>query len=886
MSQGDFLVEKTIGHYEIAEQIGAGGMGEVYRARDTQLGRDVALKLIPAELAGDAERLSRFEREARLLASLNHPNVAVVHGLENIDGVRLLVMELIPGDDLSVRIDQGPMPVDEALDVMRQVAEGLAAAHDHGIFHRDLKPANIKVTPEGTAKVLDFGLAKADPTSTGVIDFSTSPTITHDPTAAGVILGTAAYMSPEQARGKPADRRADVWAFGVVFFELLTGKRLFAGETVSDTLAAVLRAEPEWESLPSDTPPAIKRLLRRCLERNVRKRLQDISEARIAIENAMSGEPDEFDVAVAEAVASGGTGTGVGAWGFSKRMFLVTTFLAVIAAFALGQLADRIRGGGDAQAPMPVLKSEFQTKDGIFVSPEFSPDGSRFLYPDDGRLWIRDLGRYKAQPIPGTEGMIRGAFSPDGRHIVTTDGTYLYRMPSEGGQKTKLANLPQTMHREAGGIVWTADDRLIFVLGNSGLYWMPASGGDPQEYMAIEEGYEDYHGLTPLPDGKGLLYVIHKPKVFNTIGLCVDGMGRELLTEAGDIGNPAYSPTGHILYTRLFGTLGIWAVPLSLDRLEVTGEPFLVVPDAAAPAVSRRGTLVHRPLQQDVATHLVWMTREGVAIDTIAATERTRGLQVTVSPDGRRLLTSEAENDNFDLWVYDLSGGTPQRLTTDPANDGSVAWSPDGRSVVYVNGNLIGELEIRIRATDGRGEPRVLGEGGTPSFSPDGNWIIFEKYGKNFIPDIYYMPADGSAGPKLLVEAAERIATNAQFSPNGQYVVYEIADAGSQIHLVSFPDGENSWQVTVDGGANPRWAANSDRVFYTNDGAIMEVTIETSPTVRIGTPRVVVPADPANPGWVWPSPDGERILLQKAIDPEAARPTMRIVEHWFGEFGG
>jgi serine/threonine protein kinase len=720
------MLGKTIGNYTIAEQIGVGGMGEIYRATDSRLGRDVAVKIIPPEFAGDPERLSRFEREARLLASLNHPNVAAVHGLETEGDVTVLVMELIPGDDLAVRIGQGPASVDEALDIMRQVAEGLGAAHDSGIFHRDLKPANIKVTPDGTPKVLDFGLAKSDPTSSGATDVSQSPTITHDPTQAGVILGTAAYMSPEQARGKPVDRRTDIWSFGAVLFELLTGDRVFGGETVSDTLAAVLRKAPEWETIPADTPRAITRLLKRCLERDQRSRLQDIGEARIIIEKVRSGEDTAEEPATAERKQKGRT-----------SLIIVAT---AIVAFIAGWFGPRILGGDKTTtATQTIRRHEFRIADSEYKTPRFSPDGSRFLYVDDNMLWIRELTSYQPHPIPGTEGMYMAAFSPDGEELVGTDGTRLFRMPAEGGRRTKIATLPEVLHPFAGGIVWTNDDRVIFVCGNTGLFWIPSSGGDVQDYMPVEEGYEDYHHLEPLPDDRGLLYVIHSPNAYGTLGLCVDGVGRELLTEASEINYPVYSPTGHIIYERSFGTKGLWAVPFSLDRLEVTGAPFLVEPDSHSPAVSSDGTLVHSPgssgdprrMQADIASHLIWMTRDGAHADTIATTQRARYSQLAVSPNGRYVATSEVENENWDIWIYDLVTGGTRRLTSAPDEDLAPVWSPDGGRLYYTNGAEGATVNIRSRAPDGERilvQRAVDPEAARPVMRVVENWFAeFEK---------------------------------------------------------------------------------------------------------------------------------------------------------------
>jgi serine/threonine protein kinase len=874
------MIGKTIGHYEVAEQIGAGGMGEVYRARDTRLGRDVALKIVPPDVAQDHERMSRFEREARLLASLNHPNVAVIHGLEafDSDSVRVLAMELIPGEDLSARIAKGPVPVDEALEIMRQVAEGLGAAHDKGIYHRDLKPANIIVTPDGMAKVLDFGLAKADPTQSGSgpLDMTQSPTITHDPTAAGVILGTAAYMSPEQARGRAADRRADVWALGVVLFEMLTGERLFAGETVSDTLAAVLRADPDWESLPKKTPPAIKRLLHRCLEKDVRRRLQDIGEARIIIENVQSGKADP----VASTDASAGR---------PNRLVVVLGTLLVFALIAIAQLSVQLYNNRGNTATTPVVRrSEFRLNSApLYLNARWSPDGERFVYADDDRLWVRDLSRFAPQPILGSEGLYIPDWSPDGKQIVAADGTHLYKLPSTGGQRTRIAIMEQDMHPFASGIVWTDDDRIIFDRGSTGLFSVPASGGDPRDFLTLEEGQEDFHGLDVLPGGRGFIYVIHTEGAFNKIGLFADGKARVVYEEHDDIGFAAWSPSGHIVYARFAESAGVWALPFSLDRLEVTGQPFLVVPDADCVDVSPTGAMLYRVLRGDIPSQLVWTTADGVAVDTILATQRPMNGIFALSPDGRRVAVSETVSDNEDIWIYDIATGNPRRLTFDAEDDHTPAWSPDGRSIAYVRGEAGGDREIFVRAADGRGTARRIDAGDNPAFSQDGKWIVYMRYGRNFRGDIAYAPADGSGDPVVMIDD-DLSNSNPQFSPDGRFIAISRGDATPDIHVYSFPDGESSWQVTVDGGDMPAWSANSDRLFYVLDDTIWLVDIETSPTVRIGTPRPLSSGRIAKPltPYVFPSRDGSRVLLRQAVNLDDAKPLLRIVENWYAEFDG
>ncbi|HET9268843.1 MAG TPA: protein kinase, partial [Vicinamibacterales bacterium] len=553
-----------IGPYTVSAAIGAGGMGEVYRARDTRLERDVALKVLPENVSGDAERLQRLQREARTLAALNHPNIAHVYGLENADGVTAFAMELVEGPTLEDRIAAGAIPIDEAVRIARQIADALETAHEQGIVHRDLKPANVKIRPDGTVKVLDFGLARAveqAPSSSA----SLMPTITSPAmTAMGMILGTAAYMSPEQAKGQPVDRRADIWAFGVVLAEMLTGQRMFGGDSVSETIASVIKDAP---AIP-DAPPAIKRLIARCLQRDPRARLRDIGEARIVLEDPAS--TNVAPPAVASPAPAGRPGL---AWGLISAVVLVS-------GIGIGWLVR------PAPTFVEVPHRTFTLPaDNLIHSPQrapvISPDGTKVAYASlgPGRLWVRDLATSESRSILDTDAQYF-SWSPDSTQIVyvsAQDGR-LMRVRADGGTPTAIAALRQSLGSD-GATAWTADGSIVFTssLPNTGLQRVPVDGGDLAPLLMPAKGAErDFHDVSALPDGKGLLYVVDRGAgMVDTINVLAGGSAKRVLQIEGEtIRAPHYASTGHILFQRTSANPGVWAVPFSLDDLTARGDPF------------------------------------------------------------------------------------------------------------------------------------------------------------------------------------------------------------------------------------------------------------------------------------------------------------------------
>jgi len=868
----------TLSHYRLVDKIGEGGMGVVWQAEDTSLDRQVAIKVLPADLAEDADRLARFEREAKLLASLSHPHIAAIHGFEQIDGIHLLVLELIPGDDLAVRIDRGSLSMDEVLDLARQIAEGLEEAHENGILHRDLKPANIKITPEGVAKVLDFGLAKADPTES-MSDLSHSPTITHDPTSAGVILGTAAYMSPEQARGKRVDKRADVWAFGCVLFEMLTGTRAFVGETVSDTLAAVLRSDPDWDALPGKTPLHIRRLLYRCLEKDPKRRLRDIGEARIAIAEAPT-EQVEMESA-------------------PKQGWILRSMLIGLLGVALTAAFFTIRKG--PTVPAHLTKFEFEITDPA-SRPAISPDGTQLAYPDAGSLQIRELGQLQPRVIPDTEGAKFASWSPDGEWLVFTDGTRLWKVRPSGAQKTLVAESPVEIHSIAGGITWDEKGMITFTSGGSGLLQVEATGGTPEVVVEPGEGVEDFHGVTALPGGKGFITVLHLVEVQNAIALAVDGGTRQILYIPDVIlGTPTYCSTGHILFTKFSGsTFGVWALPFSLSKLEVTGQPFLIAPNTSWSEVSSTGIMVTMPEPEPRLTQLARTSLEGKVIGTIGEPQIEQNPSGSVSApavsqDGRHvaLHVRDRDQNEIDIWVFDIDDGTRRRFTFDGVQKLRPSWSPDGQWISYSKG--INAPQLWIRSTDGSGTEKLIGYGFELSFSPDGRTLVFNQPDSQASGDLWFAElADSIVPVPFLTTPANE--SNPRIAPNGDYIAYasagtDVSGEASDVWLRRFPGGDGPWQVSTEGGAMPRWSPKGDRIYYIAGDDIMAVPVTFEPAVKVGKPQKLFTYQ-NSPDITAPrfrfgfdvSRDGKSLLMVQDVDPKPERRVFRVVQNWFAEF--
>ncbi len=877
-----------LGPYEITAALGAGGMGEVFRARDTKLGRDVAIKVLPSAFAQDQERLARFEREARVLASLNHANIAHVYGYESAtlpDGsvAHFLAMELVDGEDLAERLKRGAIPVDEAIGLAKQIAEGLEEAHEKGIVHRDLKPANIKLTADGKVKVLDFGLAKAwtgdGAGGTSSADGSHSPTMTRG-TEAGVILGTAAYMSPEQARGKPVDKRADIWAFGVVLYEMLTGKRLFTGETASDVLAAVLKTDFDWSALPAEVPPSLRRLLRHCLERDPRQRLHDMGDARIELQEMGGGSTGDAPAATRAAPRPRPRWT---------RALGSTLALAALAgAFAAGR-AGRAPRGGVARLEIVLPQGQALT-DSFRGAIAISPDDRAVAFVAEGggtarRLFLRWLAQTDARALAGTDNADDPFFSPDGRSIGFFADGQLKKISL--GDGTVLGITPIT---DGTGASWAPDGTIVFAPGySSGLVRVPATGGEPRPLTVRDAAAGEAGHTWPdiLPDGEHVLYTIeHVGRSFEEATIAVVSLrtGKSRVVLRG--GSAArYSPSGHLVYGRGSRLL---AVPFDLRRLEVSGEATTIADGVAAEigrgrshfALSRAGSLVYVPGELNVsAAALVWTGRDGV---TTPASHARRGFsEPSLAPDGQRVLLRILGADD-DIWLNDLSRDVFTRLTFGTENAAPV-WSADGKRFAW-SSDRDGGFNIYVASLDSPATAERLTTSGRSrsvgGWSPDGSQIVYTEEDPATRGDIWTLPLAGDRRPKALVKTAfdERFP---ELSPDGRWLAYLSDETGRlEVNVQTFPDPGQRRQVS-DAGASGfpdtllsrplRWSRDGRELFYWNRNRLMSVPIRLGPTFDSGRPRLVF--EMADASGFDVAPDG-RFLIAQAIKPT---PLRRIV---------
>ncbi|MCZ6768550.1 MAG: protein kinase, partial [Acidobacteria bacterium] len=696
------MLGKTISHYKVLEKIGQGGMGEVYRAEDTNLSREVAIKVLPEQFTQDPERLARFEREAKLLASLNHPNIAAIYGFEHSDDFHFLVLELVPGDTLAERLAKGPLPVEEALDICRQIAEGVEAAHQKGVIHRDLKPANVKVTPEGQVKILDFGLAKAfEAESIPVTDFSQSPTLTEEMTRAGVILGTAAYMSPEQARGKPVDKRADIFAFGSVLFELLTGKRAFEGETVTDTIASVLKGEPEWDLLPQSIPSTIRFLISRCLQKDPGKRLQHIDGARILIEEALSGATTASQIGLSSAIQPP-------LWRRAIPWSIAVAAIVTGVSIAFWSSPQPLSPPSTKFVITPSLTAPLANT--IDNDLAISADGRQLAYLAVGergnQLYLRSLSDFVDKPIPGTEGINYGSsfFSPDGATLAFFAGNELKKVSLVAGSLVTICDCP--LGRSGS---WGSDDTIVFSADHElglALYRVSAAGGEREILATVspDEGENSFTLPQLLTGGKALLFTIERgPGKSQIAVLSLETGERKILIEDGS--QAQYTNTGHLIYEQV-ATGNLMAVPFDLATLAVTGDSVPVLqgvrrttPGYLDYALSDEGTLVYVPAQADVQ-RLVWVDRKGT--ESLIIQDEVSFGSPRISPDGKQValaITKSGETQN--IWIYALESESLRRLTFE---GGSVeTWSPDGKWIVFSGRDSEGLRAISRQLADGSG---------------------------------------------------------------------------------------------------------------------------------------------------------------------------------------
>ncbi len=897
---GTRLTGRRIGVYEIQTLLGAGGMGDVYRARDTKLNRDVALKVLPEDFVLDPDRIGRFTREAQVLASLNHPNIAAIYGLEESDGVRALVLELVEGPTLADRIAQGPLSLDDALPIAKQMADAIEAAHEQGIIHRDLKPANIKVRSDGAVKVLDFGLAKAlEPTGAMAASASMSPTITTPVmTEAGMILGTAAYMSPEQAKGRPVDKRSDVWAFGAVLYEMLTGKRAFAGEDVSDTLATLLKMEPDWARLPADVPARVRQVIHACLRKNAKQRIGDVQDVRLALEGAF--ETAAPQTAAPSAVAAPRSVV-------ARALPWAVAGAALMVAGALLVLWAPWRST-PAPAPRKLLASigadaSLRTAIATGALAILSPDGATLAFVAEQagqtRLFVRKLDQLQATALAGTEGAVSPFFSPDGQWIAFFAGGQLKKVSVTGGAPITLCDAPV-----GRGGTWTNDDAIIFTPSNqvdTRLMRVPAAGGTASVFGTLSKGAVTQRWPQALPGGTGVLYTEHSSiNNFDGANLVIaplSGGTPKVVVRGGYYGRfvpgGRASPTrGHVIYMNQ-GTL--FAVPFDLDRLETIG-PAVPALDGVAMnsgggdvrlAVSSDGTLVYEPGGGETAAHAIdWITRDGKT-SVLRATKANWG-NPRFSPDGQKLAIDITDGKQRDIWVYEWARDTLTQLTFDPAEDRIPVWTPDGRRIVFASDRAKpGVLNMYWVNADGRGEVTRLTDSPDSSempssWDPTGKFLAFttNRPGVTSL-DLMILPMEGDAaggwtpGKPTVFLSTSAVELAPRFSPDGRWIAYILSEAGSaDIYVRPFPGSGGIWRVSTAGGVLPQWSPITHELLFLTQG--QEVKIMAAPYTIVGdafraeTPQIWSPtnvhgASPTNGAYDL-HPDGKRVAASSGPD--------------------
>jgi len=896
---------RRLGPYEILAPIGAGGMGEVYKAHDPNLGRDVAIKVLPANFVNDPPRLARFQREARLLAALNHPYIATIYGLEQSGGVTCLVMELVPGETLANRVKSGPLPVEESLQIAAQIAEALEAAHEKSIIHRDLKPSNVKVTPEGKVKVLDFGLAKAFAGDAANDDPSNSPTLSATATMQGVILGTAAYMSPEQARGKTCDKRADIWAFGCALYELLAGKPAFHGETVTEILAAVLKEEPDWRALPASTPLKIRDLLGRCLQKELRRRLHDVADARIEIEEALAAPADAEPAAAAKSNRL--RWPGILVWGVASLL------VAGLINMAVWKLKP-----SSTSPPQPVSRLVINLRPGQQLAGlesgpavALSPDGTHLAYvarqSGNQQLYLRAMDSDEVKPIPGTEGAVNPFFSPDGQWVGFFGGGKLKKISVSGGAALSLGDATNPR-----GANWGSRGIIAFTPANGfGLQQVSDAGGAPQPLTRLEKGELSHLWPEFLPGGKAELFATGSTSInFSNAKVAVQSVEtreRRNLVQVGT--NPRYAPSGHLVYAQ-GGSL--MAVPFDPQRLAISGTAVPVVQGvlqspvsgSAQYSFSATGSLVYVPgVVQSNQSKPVWVSRNGAELPLAAPERAYRGPRV--SPDGRRIAISITEQET-QIWLYDLSQETLTRLTFGGNVNNNPSWTPDGKRIAFESGKE-GPLNIFWQLADGSGGLERLTTSEYPqvphSWSPDGQLLAFVETNPTTGYDIWMLRMGGtsqssaqvpSGGSGQVRKALTFLQTRfdeavPRFSPDGRWLAYVSNESGrNEIYVQPYPGPGGKWQISTEGGAEPVWNRNGRELFYRTGDKMMAVEIRTQPGFSVGKPRMLFegryrPTPATSPNYDV-SPDGQRFLMLKPAEQEQSAPTqINVVLNWFEE---
>jgi serine/threonine-protein kinase len=839
-------------------------MGEVYQANDTKLGRDVAVKVLPEEFAMDHDRVARFQREAKLLASLNHPNIAAIYGLEESESTHFLVMELIEGQTLKDRIRSGPIPVEEALRLALQVAEALEAAHENGVIHRDLKPANIKITPDGKVKILDFGLAKAYAGDQGNVNLADSPTISAAATQQGVILGTAAYMSPEQAKGKSVDKRADIWAFGCVLYEMLAGKSAFQGEDVSETLASVIKGDSNLTLLPANIHSRVREVITRCLQKDTRRRYSSIGDARYEIEQALSDPSGVFvqSIALAEPKTK-------------SRQMLVWVAATLILLIIVGIVVWRLR----APEPGQVMRSVYELPEGqqlITLAPplNISPDGKQIVYCTSEGLYIRSLDELNGKLVPGSDPLSRDPFfSPDGKSIayVSFGDSMLKTIAVSGGAPVVLCDAEGFR-----GGSWEEDGFIVFSRTQAGIMRVSSGGGTPE--TLVEQQSEVFYGPQFLPDRKTLIYTAATDN-FMQPRIMVIPSDSEEPKELFSGWFLRYLPSGHIVYFDVDNNL--CAVKFDLGSLEAIGNHVPMVPSVNRAAISDTATLIYTLLdaqEVDPQYTLVWVDRDGKEKPTEIPPKFYDSPKI--SPDGKRIALLVGPLSNHDIWVWDFERKNLRKLTLDSTDELQPIWTPDSKRIIYFSRHEDQESGGTYwRAADGSGSVEKLiaspGRSLMPwSISDDGKSLLIQELVSLTNADISALSMEGEYERKLLLQN-EYSEAQPKISPDGRLLAYVSSESSgdveqSEVYICPFPDvDEGKEQVSSGGGMCPIWAPDGKELFYlTNDNYVMAVAVKTDPTLSLGVPKPLFRNTNLGfifiRGYPWDiHPDGDRFLMIK-----------------------
>jgi eukaryotic-like serine/threonine-protein kinase len=866
-----------IGPYEVTAPLGEGGMGVVYRGRDSRLQRDVALKLLPAHFADDPDRLSRFQREAQILASLSHANIAQIYGLEQVGGAVCIVMELVEGETLADRLKNGPLSYDETLDISRQVADALAAAHERGIVHRDLKPANIRVMPNGTVKVLDFGLAKAIGARTSDINVSAMPTVVGG-SMVGSVLGTPGYMSPEQARGKDVDARTDIWAFGCVLYEMLTARQPFEGETVTDVMANIVARQPDLNLLPQDTPSSIRLLLSSTLNKNAAQRLQHIGDARLFLDGTLSA------ASKSDASAAGrgfGGKVAIGA-------FAVALAAAAVAAFLYFRTAP--------PPAAPAMRLEISLP-GIVGTPAISPDGRTVAFmaqSADGRrvLWVRPIGADALQQLAGTEDIAGVVWSPDSRHLAFTAQGKLKKLDVAGGSPVLLADVGAVR-----GADWNRDGVILMARASDNVIVRTSdSGGQLTPVTKLDSTRKESLHAVPvfLPDGKHFLYVAvaAKPEDSGVFLASLDSSEaptRVIAVEPIRFNGMAYVPPGYLL---ILSNGKLTAQRLDASARTAPADPVVLAEGLEAGfTVSGTGVLMYRKEVPQAGKQLLWFDREGKPAGQVGAVANYGNVEL--SPKGDRAAVDMITSNNRDIWVIDLARSVPSRITFDPGADWTPSWSPDGARLAFAstragNNNV---TKIYEKSSTGAGTETAVPAGGVSAipvhWSPDNKFIVFSRLKANTPGyDTWLLPLSGEPKPTPLLESPFD-KFQARVSPDGRFVAYSTNESGPyQIVVQTFPDANGGkWQISADGGVEPKWRRDGRELYYLAlDGKLMAVSIG-GPVFTPGRPvtlfQTTLPVNrtqPVRDRRYDVAPDGRFLMVVPAAT--GAAPPTTVVVNW------